>query len=561
MPGVSACYIFFNTCGIGTRITTLIARIYTWIDAVLFDLGRQMRWSFLPPLMVYLAYGVSTITGIVGTFFVKEYLGLSAAFLAGLGFWAGLPWALKMPLGHLVDLIWRWKWLLVWLGAGLVAGSLSIMYLLVTAPAAMGAVMPVEAWFVTATLLSPCGLVLQDAVADAMSVEAVPEVDAHGQPFSDEALRALHTTMQTLGRIALIGGTLIVALINIVAFDGVEALPQAEKPAVYAQIYVIAMIVPVISVSGVVLAGLLRRRAVRRAVARGQDTSPWEERPGPPTKLNPWFFIGGGAFVALSLSVGLFDVPYAQEIVFAGSLTIVGLLMRQLMRALTPNAARMLIGTALIVFAFRAVPLPGSGATWFSIDALGFDAQFLSVLGLIASVLTLVAMLILRPYMAARRLTRVYLTLTILSGVLALPNIALYYGLHQITGPLTGGIVDARFIAVLDTAAESPLSQIALIPMLAWIARNAPSNLKATFFAVMASFSNLALSASSLGTKYLNKLFVVEREVTDRVTGAVTVAADYSQLGWLLITVAVIGVAAPLLTLVMVQCSRLRTTD
>jgi hypothetical protein len=144
---------------------------------------------------------------------------------------------------------------------------------------------------------------------------------------------------------------------------------------------------------------------------------------------------------------------------------------------------------------------------------------------------------------------------------LALPNIALYYGLHEITAPLTGGIVDARFIAVLDTAAESPLSQIALIPMLAWIARNAPDNLKATFFAVMASFSNLALSASSLGTKYLNKLFIVEREVTDRVTGAVTVAADYSQLGWLLITVAVIGVAAPLLTLALVQCSRLRTTD
>ncbi|MEB8388002.1 hypothetical protein OO012_12230 [Rhodobacteraceae bacterium KMM 6894] len=540
---------------------TRILRIYTWIDAILFDLVRQMRWSFLPPLMVYLAYGVATITGIVGTFFVKEYLGLSAAFLAGLGFWAGLPWALKMPLGHLVDIVWRWKWLLVWVGAALVACSLSIMYLLVTAPVAMGAVMPVAAWFVTGTLLLPCGLVLQDAVADAMSVEAVPRTDMHGQPLTDEAQRALHTTMQTLGRVALIGGTLIVALINIVAFDGVEALPQAEKPAVYAQIYAIAMIVPVISVSGVVLAGVLRRRAIRRAVAMGLDTTPWEDRPGPPTQVNPWFFIGGGAFVVLSLGVGLLDVPFSQEIVFVGSMIIVGLLMRQLVRALTPDAARMLIGTALIVFAFRAVPLPGAGATWFTIDMLGFDAQFLSVLSLIASVLTLVAMLVLRPYMAARRLTRVYLTLTIISGVLALPNIALYYGVQDITAPLTGGIVDARFIAVLDTAAESPLSQIALIPMLAWIARNAPDNLKATFFAVMASFSNLALSASSLGTKYLNKLFIVEREVTDSATSAVKVAADYSQLGWLLITVAVIGVAAPLLTLIMVQCSRLRTKD
>ena len=77
--------------------------------------------------MVYLAAGISGLTGIVGTFFVKEYLGLSAAFLAALGFWAGIPWALKMPVGHLVDLIWRWKAWLVYLGAAIVAVSLTIM--------------------------------------------------------------------------------------------------------------------------------------------------------------------------------------------------------------------------------------------------------------------------------------------------------------------------------------------------------------------------------------------------------------------------------------------------
>ena len=44
-----------------------------WFDAIFLDLGRQMRWSFLPPLMVYFAFGASGITAIVGTFFVKEY--------------------------------------------------------------------------------------------------------------------------------------------------------------------------------------------------------------------------------------------------------------------------------------------------------------------------------------------------------------------------------------------------------------------------------------------------------------------------------------------------------
>ena len=89
--------------------------------------------------------------------------------------------------------------------------------------------------------------------------------------------------------------------------------------------------------------------------------------------------------------------------------------------------------------------------------------------------------------------------------------------------------------------------------MLAWIARNAPADLKATFFAVMASFTNLALSASSLGTKYLNRVFEITREVRDAESGAVLTAANYAELGWLLITVALITVGIPLLVIAVVQ--------
>src|SRR5918994_6231191 len=105
----------------------MFTRFVRWLDVNILALGRDMRLSYLPPLMVYLAYGISGLTGIVGTFFVKDYLGLSASFLAALGFWAGIPWALKMPIGHAVDLLWRWKSWLVFLGAGLLAVSLGIM--------------------------------------------------------------------------------------------------------------------------------------------------------------------------------------------------------------------------------------------------------------------------------------------------------------------------------------------------------------------------------------------------------------------------------------------------
>ena len=52
-----------------------------------YKIFGSFKFSFVPPLMIYLAAGVSGITNIVGLFFVKEYLDLSAVFLAGLGFW------------------------------------------------------------------------------------------------------------------------------------------------------------------------------------------------------------------------------------------------------------------------------------------------------------------------------------------------------------------------------------------------------------------------------------------------------------------------------------------
>ena len=59
-------------------------RVLKFLDDTFLDLGRQFKWTYLPPLMVYVAAGISGLTGIVGTFFVKDYLNLSAAFLAGL---------------------------------------------------------------------------------------------------------------------------------------------------------------------------------------------------------------------------------------------------------------------------------------------------------------------------------------------------------------------------------------------------------------------------------------------------------------------------------------------
>ena len=536
--------------------------LWRWFDATFLDLARQLRWSYLPPLLVYLAAGVSGLTSIVGTFFIKEYLGLSAAFLAGLAFWAGIPWALKMPLGHLVDLLWRWKALLVYLGAALIALSIGIMYGLIAHTGWMTGFLAIEAWYVTATLLAPTGYVVQDVVADAMTVEAVPTADAEGRPYPEAEVKAMHTTMQTLGRFAIISGLAAVSALNIFMFSGVEAMSEAQKATVYARIYLLALAIPVVSVAGVLLGQLTLRLRARRMRRQGVDEFRIQRllfQPSGETRPNWWILGGGLAFAAFTLGIGLAQVPFAQEIVFAGSMVIVIFLMNRLIVELDAGVRKALVGTAVIIFVFRAVPLPGPGVTWFEIDVLDFDQQFLSVLALITSGLALLGMVILRPLMARRSIAYVVALLTIAAGILSLPNIGLYYGLHEWTAGWSAGVVDARFIAILDTAIESPLAQISMIPMLAWIAKNAPPHLKATFFAVMASFTNLALSASSLGSKYVNQIYVVTREVVDRATGAVEVAADYGELGWLLITVALITLLAPLLAIAFIQLSPLRT--
>ena len=540
----------------------MFVSVYRWVDRNIFELGRELRLSYLPPLMVYMAAGVSGLTGIVGTFFVKEYLGLSAEFLAALGFWAGIPWALKMPLGHLVDLMWRWKGTLVFIGAGLITLSLLIMIGLIGYTDFMRGLLPVEAWYVTSALLAPIGYVLQDVVADAMTVEAVPRVDAEGDPIADEPRKLMHTTMQTLGRVAIISGSVLVAVVNLYMFDGVEALPQAAKAGIYQDIYTMALGIPVISVLGVALGSALRlrdaRRLYRKGFNRAQVSAMLEVQAEPPSPN--WWILGGSlVFVVFTLSMGLTDIPYNQEIIFAGSMAIVLFLMSRLVNVLEPHARYVLVGTALVIFVFRAVPTPGAGSTWWMIDQLGFDQHFLSVLSLIGSTLALLGMFLFRRFMAERSIAYVVGFLTIASTLLSIPIVGMYYGLHAWTAAHTGGIVDARFIALIDTALESPLGQIAMIPMLAWIANSAPARLKATFFAVMASFTNLALSLSQLGTKYLNQIFTVTREVKDHATGIVSVPADYSELGILLITATALTFALPIGAILFVKMTRFRT--
>jgi hypothetical protein len=502
-------------------------RVWRWFRDDFLGIVREMRWSYVPPLMVYLAAGISGFTGIIESFYVKDELGLSAEFLAGLGFWVGLPWALKMPLGHLVDLFWRHKALFVYLGAALMAASLLIMIGLTGQPAAMTEFLRAEHWYIIASLLSPVGFVLQDVVADAMTIEAVPTHDEDGEEIAEAEIKRMHITMQTLGRIAIIGGSALVA-----GLGGWLAMTLS-----YQVMYQYALIIPVISILGVSLGSISHRVRLRRLRQQGVDLP---EMAGRDDGLSPnWYILGGsGAFIVLSLVLGLSDMVLKKEAIFLGSLGVIGYLMHIMLRDLDREKRREIVGIAIIVFVFRAMPGFGAGASWWQIDVLGFDEAFFGTLRQISSLLVIVGLFVLRSWMSRHPIPYLIVFLSVYSTVMLLPYIGMFYGLHEWTAEHLG--FGARTIAIIDTMADSPLGQVAMVPMLAWIAREAPARQKATYFAVMAAFTNLALSASQLGTAYVNKLFLIER-------------GDYSQLGSLFISVALMGLVLPIATVLIVN--------
>jgi len=510
------------------------SRIWCWINHDFLGLFREMRWSYLPPLMVYFAAGVSGFTGIIESFFVKEQLGLPAAFLASLGFWAGLPWALKMPLGHLVDLFWRWKSMFVYLGAALMSASLLIMVGLTGHTAWMANIIAVEAWYVISVMLAPIGFVLQDVVADAMTVEAVPSHNEDGALIEKKQLQRMHITMQTLGRIAIVAGGAMVAGIG-----GWLATVLS-----YATMYLISLVIPLISIMGVLLGSwfkmLRKKRLVQEDISREQiqQMSPARDQK---LKANWYILAGSAAFVIFSLIFGLSAIPMKEEIIFIGSLGIIALLMGQILQSLSPDKRREIVGLAVIIFVFRAMPTAGAGAGWWQIDVLGFDEAFFGTLRQIAALLAIAGMIALRGWMTRRPIPYLVVFLSVYGAMMMIPFISMYYGLHEWTEATFG--FGARTIAMVDTMADSPLGQVAMIPMLAWIAKEAPKNQKATYFAVMAAFTNLALSASQLGTKYLNKVFLIER-------------SRYDELGVLMVTVALITLIFPIMTVVFINSAR-----
>jgi BT1 family len=459
-------------------------------------LGRWLgglRLAYLPVLLTYFCFGASTVTSVAMIYFEKDALGLTPAAAAGVAFWVGLPWSMKMVVGVASDV---YPILGSRRGAYLLLGTLCSL----VGYAALATTVSSRGMYLAMSVLITVGFMVQDVVADALSVEIAD---------NDEELGHI----QTLGRMALLAGGISVGYLS-----GVLAGRLGARGT-----FAVAMLLPLLVALSVPFVRSRRRQAPAAAATAGPLA-------GGRARL---VLLVGLAYAAFGVALELFQAPFSREIAMVVSGGLIGVLLQRV------GVSRAVAIAALVIFLFRATPIVGQGYSYWAIDRLGFDQQFLGLLAQVSSVVGLIGLLVFRKTIVKRSVSFTLFWVMIAGGILYLPSIGLFYGLHDWLG------ISARTLAFIDTTISAPLAQLAMVPMLILIAKSAPPGAEATMFAIMASLMNLALSASQLFTEYLNETFAVTQ-------------ADYSGLGRLMITVGLIGLA-PLLALPLLRREERRT--
>src|SRR5574341_1835626 len=436
------------------------------------------RLAYLPVLVTYFAYGASAITGVALVFFQKDALALTPAEVAGVGFWLGLPWSMKMVAGVASDCY-------------PIFGSRREAYLVLGALcslagyAALATVVQTKGTYLVAMVVITVGFMIQDVVADALSVQVAETEEEIGQ-------------VQTLGRMALLAGGISVGYLS--GWLAAHIGPRAT--------FGVAMILPL---------GVMASVPFVRPSARAVTAGPPDRDAGPLGGGKARLVLGAGlAYAAFSVALEVLDTPFAQEVVLVVSAALIGFLLHRV------GVSRAVVIAAIVIFMFRATPGVGQGYSYWAIDRLGFDQEFLGLLAQVSSVLSLVGLIVFRKAIVERPVSFTLFWVMLAGTILYLPSIGLFYGLNEWLG------MSARTFAFIDTTITAPLAQLTMVPMLVLIAKTAPRGGEATMFSIMASLMNLALSASELFTRYLNTGFAVTQQ-------------DYGNLGRLMITVGALG--------------------
>lgn len=477
------------------------------IDVIMTPI-RALKMRYVPLLLIYFAYGSSVFVGIAKDFWVKKEISLSAEDLVALGVWLTVPWTIKMIFGQLVDSVTIFgsnRKVYVFIGAFLIALSTVMIIGIVGEHEWIGHYSK-EKVYILASVIGVVGFVMQDVVADTMTTEVVDKSQ------SEDEIKKELATIQVLSRLSL------GMAIFLMGWLGGELADIYD----YETVFTLSLFIPILSIVGVSIVRL---------------------NPIPPSPLNKQVLIGGLIFATFVVLIGYNEIPYSQEIVFFVSLAVVLYLLNTLIQDLDPGTIKHIKMAMIVIFVYRAMPTVGPALQWWEIDVLKFDESFFAKLSMIGGGIALAGMWFAAKFIVDRSIGKVLILLTVIGTVLSLPVLGMYYDLHTLFG------IDARAVALVDTALASPFDYIAGVLMLTLVAIYAPEGKKGTWFALMASLMNIALNAAGLLSKYLNKIFVITREIKDN--GVVVTPANYDDLGILLWIVVGVGFIVPIVTIWM----------
>ena len=443
------------------------------------------------------------ISSVAYTFFIKDHLSLSVSELATIGIWATLPWSLKILFGYFIDKVPifgnnRKSYIilgavLVSLGTGAIV-DLTGMHILADKLGEYNTLL-------ASHVLTQIGLVFQDLTADTMAVEVVED-----GPKRDYELGMV----QVLSRLSFQVGALLAAFLT-----GWLATSFS-----FSTVFSLRFIIPIISITPLLF-------LTANAVSDGKDTANAVTHDKP-------LIIKVLIFTAFILGLILFGGAYKQILLLLVSMAFIAWFFKDLLVEMKPDNRTIFLRASLGIFLFRCVPYIGEGVQWWLVNSIGLTEYDFGVLRQISFIMSLGVVWILADRVAGSSIKIVLISLAGLDIIFQLPEIGIFYGLHEYLG------VSAKSLVYVTTAMTSPIGPLSMIPLGILIAKYAPAAKRAMYFAVTASLMNVALQAGSLITKHLNEIFLVTRQ-------------DFSNLGQIMISVLLLSIVFPTLGALIIR--------
>lgn len=457
---------------------------------------KSIQAKYIPLLVVYFTTGLSGLSAVTSTIFFKDAVTLSPAALISLGVYISLPWSIKMVFGSLIDsvkLFGNNRKSYIYFGQFLILLSTLGMVDIASTQYTVE-MFGIYIAILISGLLGTTGTVMSDIVADVMAIELVP--DDHPNKGKEYGI------IQVLSRLSLVTGAVIGA-----ALTGSIATYLSLAAG-----FATTLICPVIAV-------------IATMIAKVEHTPSLQP-------MNKLILLGGIGYGIINLIAGSFS---GTEAVFSFSLLIIGIMLSILIKSSFPkHMIKPFVLAMIAIFLFRVTPGIGPAGTWWYIESLGFDNEFLGLLRLTSTITGFLVLYFLADSITNQSIFKTMLILTSAITLLSIPDILIFYN-------MIGGL-DPRHVVWLDSAMAGPLASLSMIPLGVLVAQNAPPQQRAVYTSLTASFMNIALVGGDVITKWLNEIFIVSR-------------TDFTQLGELMIYSLTISTLLSMVGLVVLKIS------